>query len=163
MLILLQTSRPAGEYFIPKRHTNRSAHNDLLCCLAPPWLSCMSINLSVVPGVALATAELKTSKWRTTTNFYEVSRGANTIKKNTDSTQNKSQTHRAKLYEVRSFLSTDCELSTMTCSKNVYSLGPRSVSYFTHHMSDEYKSIKRVRVCRNLYFYITYVFVIYYT
>ena len=51
--------------------------------------------------------------------------GAKTIKKNTNSTQNKSQTHRAKQYEVTSFLSTDCELSTETCSKNVYSLGPR--------------------------------------
>ena len=29
-------------------------------------------------------------------------------------------------YEVTSFLSTDCELNTETCSKNVYSLGPRS-------------------------------------
>ena len=50
--------------------------------------------------------------------------GAKTIKKNTNSTQNRSQTHRAKQYEVTSFLSTDCELSTETCSKNVYSLGP---------------------------------------
>ena len=49
--------------------------------------------------------------------------GAKTIKKNTNSTQNKFQTHRAKQYEVTSFLSTDCELSTETCSKNVYSLG----------------------------------------
>ena len=53
--------------------------------------------------------------------------GAKTIKKNTNSTQNKSETHRAKQYEVTSFLSTDCELSTETCSKNVYSLGPRFV------------------------------------
>ena len=53
--------------------------------------------------------------------------GAKTIKRNTNSTQNKSQTHRAKQYEVTSFLSTDCELSTETCSKNVYSLGPRSL------------------------------------
>ena len=52
--------------------------------------------------------------------------GAKTIKKNTNSTQNKSETHRAKQYELTSFLSTDCELSTETCSKNVYSLGPRS-------------------------------------
>ena len=50
--------------------------------------------------------------------------GAKTIKKNTNSTQNKFQTHRAKQYEVTSFLSTDGELSTETCSKNVYSLGP---------------------------------------
>ena len=52
--------------------------------------------------------------------------GAKTIKKNTNSTQNKSETHHAKQYEVTAFLSTDCELSTETCSKNVYSLGPRS-------------------------------------
>ena len=51
--------------------------------------------------------------------------GTKTIKKNPNSTQNKSQTHRAKQYEVTSFLCTDCELSTETCSKNVYSLGPR--------------------------------------
>lgn len=54
--------------------------------------------------------------------------GAKTIKKNTNSTQNKSQTHRAKQYEVTSFLSTDCELSIETCSKKVYSLGPWSRS-----------------------------------
>ena len=52
--------------------------------------------------------------------------GAKTIKKNTNSTRNKSETHRAKQYEVTSFLSTDCELSTETCSKNVYSLGPKN-------------------------------------
>ena len=52
------------------------------------------------------------------------SSGAKTIKKNTNSTQNNSQTHRANQYEVTSFLSTDCELSTETCSKDVYSLGP---------------------------------------
>ena len=50
--------------------------------------------------------------------------GAKTIKKNTNSTQNKYQTRHAKQYEVTSFQSTDCELSTETCSKNVYSLGP---------------------------------------
>ena len=53
--------------------------------------------------------------------------GAKTIKKNTNSTQNKYQTHRAKQYEVTSFLSTDCELSTEICSKNVYSIGPWSI------------------------------------
>ena len=52
--------------------------------------------------------------------------GAKTIKKTTNPSQNKSQTHRAKQYEATSFLSTDCELSTETCSKNVYSLGPWS-------------------------------------
>ena len=50
--------------------------------------------------------------------------GAKTIKKNTNRTQNKSQTPRAKQYGVTSFLSTDCEFSTDTCSKNVYSFGP---------------------------------------
>ena len=59
-------------------------------------------------------------------NLDGVARGQD-YKKNTNSTQNKSQTHRAKQYEVMSFLSTDCELSTDTCSKNVYSLGPRSL------------------------------------
>ena len=54
--------------------------------------------------------------------------GAKTIKKNTNSTQNKSQTHRDKQYEVTSFLSTDCELSTETCSKNVYSLGTKCLT-----------------------------------
>ena len=58
--------------------------------------------------------------------------GAKTIKKNTNSTQNKSQTHRAKQYEVTSFLSTYCELSTETCSKNVYSLGPRRATDAQH-------------------------------
>ena len=57
----------------------------------------------------------------------ETTPGAKTIKKNTNSTQNKSQTHPAKQYKVTSFLSTDCELSTETCSKNVYSLGPSSI------------------------------------
>ena len=52
----------------------------------------------------------------------EQSKRAKTIKKNTNSTPNKSQTHRAKHYEVTSFLSTDCELST------VYSIGPRMIS-----------------------------------
>ena len=45
--------------------------------------------------------------------------GAKTKKKNTNSTQNKSQTHRAKQYEVTSFPSTDCELSTDKCSKDL--------------------------------------------
>ena len=58
--------------------------------------------------------------------FIVLGPGAKTIKKNTNSTQNKSQTSHAKQYGVTSFLSTDCELSTETCSKNVYSLGPRS-------------------------------------
>ena len=58
--------------------------------------------------------------------------GAKTIKKITNSTPNKSQTHRAKQYEVTSFLSTDCELSTDPCSKNVYSLGPRSSKTSRH-------------------------------
>ena len=60
---------------------------------------------------------------------FGVRLGAKTIKKNTNSTQNKSETHRAKQYEVTSFLSTDCELSTETCSKNIYSLGPRTLHF----------------------------------
>ena len=67
--------------------------------------------------------------------LYLFSPGAKTIKKNTNSTQNKSQTHHAKLYEVTSFLSTDCELSTETCSKNVYSLGPWGATSFLVWMS----------------------------
>ena len=51
--------------------------------------------------------------------------GAKTIKKNTNLTPNKRQTYRAKQYKVTSFLSTDYELSTNPCLKNVYSLGPR--------------------------------------
>ena len=46
--------------------------------------------------------------------------GAKTIKKNNNLTQNKSQTQRASAYEVTSFQSIDCELSTETCSQNVY-------------------------------------------
>ena len=49
---------------------------------------------------------------------------AKTIKKNTNSIPNKSQTHHAKQYKVTLFLSTDCELSTYPCSKCLYSLGP---------------------------------------
>ena len=46
------------------------------------------------------------------------------IKKNTNSTPNKSQTQRAGPWEVASFLSTDCELSTNPCSRFLCSLGP---------------------------------------
>ena len=65
---------------------------------------------------------------------------AKTIKKNTNSTQNKSETHHAKQYEVTSFLSTDCELSTETCSKNVYSLGPMC---FIHHVLSDNRQLWR--------------------
>ena len=44
---------------------------------------------------------------------------AKTIKKNTNSTQTKSQTHRAKQYEVTS-LSTYCELSIETCFFGIF-------------------------------------------
>ena len=53
--------------------------------------------------------------------------GAKTIKKTKNLTQNKSQTQRARAYKVTSFLSTDCELNTEMCSKNFYSLGPRTL------------------------------------
>ena len=69
-------------------------------------------------------APLPVSFGRDSKSRWSLLSGAKTIKKNTNSTQNKSETHRAKQYEVTSFLSTDCELSTETCSKNVYSLGP---------------------------------------
>ena len=49
--------------------------------------------------------------------------GSKTIKKN-NSTTTKSPTRSAKAYEVTSFLSTDCELSTNPCSRFLYSLGP---------------------------------------
>ena len=52
--------------------------------------------------------------------------GPKTIRKNTNSTPNKSQTQRARAYDVTSFLSTDCELSTNPCSRFLYSLGPCS-------------------------------------
>ena len=38
-------------------------------------------------------------------------------------------TQRARAYEVTSFLGTDCELSTETCSKNVYSPMPWSLPW----------------------------------
>ena len=50
--------------------------------------------------------------------------GPKTIKKNTNSTPNKSQTQLARGYEVTSFLSTDCEMSTDTCSKTFIVPGP---------------------------------------
>ena len=48
--------------------------------------------------------------------------GVNTINKKENSTENKSQTLRrhTRAYEVTSFLSTYLELSTETCSQNVY-------------------------------------------
>ena len=69
---------------------------------------------------------------------------AKTIKKNTNSTQNKCETHRAKQYEVTSFLSTDCELSTETCSKNVYSLGPKAVFILSSVSFDKIKICFRI-------------------
>ena len=64
-----------------------------------------------------------------------------TIMKNRNSTQNKSQTHRAKQYKVTSFLSTDCELSTETCSKNVYSLGPRLFGQIVRRKKQHWNTI----------------------
>ena len=58
----------------------------------------------------------------------ELSPGPKTKKKNTNSTPNKYQTRPARAYKVASFLSTDCELSTETCSRFLYSLGPRRSS-----------------------------------
>ena len=47
----------------------------------------------------------------------KVRQGPKTIKKNTNSTPNKYQTQRAGAYEVTSFLSTDCEMSTNSFSR----------------------------------------------
>ena len=51
---------------------------------------------------------------------------AKSIKKNTNSSRNKSQTHPAEQYKVTSFLSTDCELSTNPSfhARKTFSLGP---------------------------------------
>ena len=49
--------------------------------------------------------------------------GAKIIKKNTKLDSKQTSTYRVKQYKVTSFLSTDCELSTNPCSKNVYNLG----------------------------------------
>ena len=76
------------------------------------------------------------SSWRLHTKSQEpqvkclqVTPGAKTIEKKKNSTRNKSQTQRARAYEVTSFLSTDCEFGTETCSKDVYSLRPRSSAF----------------------------------
>ena len=82
--------------------------------------------------------------------------GAKTIKKNTNSTQNKSQTHHAKQYEVTSFLSTDCELSTETCSKNVYSLGPWSFPPAMYEWAWRVFLISFVFLAYNLQIHITF-------
>ena len=57
--------------------------------------------------------------------------GTKTIKKNTNSTQHKSQTQCARAYEVTLFLSTDCELSTDTCSKKFIVLAPGVIRVYT--------------------------------
>ena len=51
-------------------------------------------------------------------------RGQDYLQKHKLDSKQQSQTHRAKQYKVTSFLSTDCELSTETCSKNVYTYSP---------------------------------------
>ena len=82
---------------------------------------------------------ISTKPTKLTCRLYVYTRpGTKTIKKNTNSTQNKSETHRAKQYEVTSFLSTDCELSTETCSKNVYSLGPLGYTLQTSTVDKKY-------------------------
>ena len=57
-----------------------------------------------------------------------LSQGAKTIKKNTNSTQNKSQTHRAKQYEVTSFLSTYCEFLFLPVTASLKAWGLLQVS-----------------------------------
>ena len=58
-----------------------------------------------------------------------------TIKKNTNSTPNKSQTHCARAYEVTSFLSTDCELSTETTYSKTFTVLAPGGSWTTNHLS----------------------------
>ena len=81
-------------------------HLNILICATSNFFSCVSFTAHVSAPYIIA--------------------GAKTIKRNTNTTQNKSQTHCAKQHKVTSFLNTDCELSTETCSKNVYSIGPWS-------------------------------------
>ena len=70
--------------------------------------------------------------------FIVLAPGPKTTKKNTNSTPNKSQTQCARAYGVTLFLSTDCQLSTETCSRFLYSLGLwlNSVSADTHLLND---------------------------
>ena len=56
------------------------------------------------------------------------------IKKNTNSTPNKSQNQRTSAYKVTSFLSTDCELSTETRSRFLYSLVPRAFIFICFYL-----------------------------
>ena len=53
--------------------------------------------------------------------------GTKIIKKNTKLDSKQTSNVPCYQYKVTSFLSTDCELSTNPCSKNVYNLGPRTV------------------------------------
>ena len=92
-------------------------------------LLCWICKLLLTSRPLLTVVEVKsTTACRTSTP------GAKTIKKNTNSTQNKCQTHNARAYAVTSFLSTDCELSTETCSRFVYSLGPRYLVFHFEHL-----------------------------
>ena len=104
------------------------------------------MSLSVAPDllrtvIGLLFPPVDVSSWTSRNKLFpatSVTDGGLTLlpsKKNTNSTQNKSQTHRAKQYEVTSSWSTDCDLSTDTCSKNVYSLGPWFPCRNTHVFS----------------------------
>ena len=66
---------------------------------------------------------------------------AKTIKKNTNSTQNKSETHRAKQYEVMLFLSTDCELRH--ARKTFIVLAPEFIKRVIHHCEGERTYVPR--------------------
>ena len=63
-------------------------------------------------SIHMNTTQLKVRSW------------PKTIEKKEDLTQNKSQTQRARAYKITSFLSIYCELSTETCSRDLYSPGP---------------------------------------
>ena len=55
---------------------------------------------------------------------FRVIPGPKIIKKNTNSTPNKSQTQRARAYKVTSFLSTDCALAPRHVRDLLIVLGP---------------------------------------
>ena len=79
-------------------------HSVTVYFISPPPLSLsLSLSLYIYLSISLSLSFIHS---------LAHSFGAKTIKKNPNSTQNKSQTYRAKQYEVTSFLSTDCELST---------------------------------------------------
>ena len=69
----------------------------------------------------------------------------------------KGLTYRAKQYKVTSFLSTDCELSTNPCSKNVDNLGPWAHDYKEKHKLDS--KLISDSAFRNLVTHLSFLFI----